>query len=319
MKQTLVRVLLLSLMVLATVEVSAQWNDSIRRAVWNEYLQDARNPEDSALRYHIDFVYCHGGYENPWIAFDLSEDTTRIPAFPHSAESAIAIMYRLYHQDQNEYKYLYYPIVQLEHFLGLEHDTAVVFPDTSDYYMPLKSGAYDELNLGPGWETDYSQHLMLYSQWAFNHCECYTRIFKTLDEPDLWHQRQDTVLRLTVAHLPSSSSSVIRVYMDNGKPTAILYDIYSCYSEKNSSWYEKVDKTTKKRLKQEQWQEILKLATAIDTLPWKDKGETIDGNRYQFEYRHGTSYHSHYSCWDKTGLWEYLYNIFYKKNGRRRR
>ncbi|MBP5757932.1 MAG: hypothetical protein J6W45_00845, partial [Bacteroidales bacterium] len=82
--------------------VSAQWNDSIRRAVWNEYLQDARNPEDSALRYHIDFVYCHGGYENPWMAFDLSEDTARIPAFPHSAESAIAIMYRLYHQDQNE-------------------------------------------------------------------------------------------------------------------------------------------------------------------------------------------------------------------------
>lgn len=270
--------------------------------------------EVRAEKFYNDFVYCHGGYRSPYEPFDWSDDdkSLRQPKYEHNADSALALFYELYQREG--YEHLYFPIVQLEHFLGLRHDIGVVEPDTADYYMPLQSHTYD--NLGPGWETDYSQYLFPHTRWALGSCEWYTRFFTSLGEPDLWHQSSGTVLRMTVTHLPVATYSLIRVFLRDGKPFAVRRFVYSRYASRED-WEEGKsnfipDGYDERALTHKQWLAIQVMAAAIDTLPWETKGTAIDGNRYQFEYRHGSSYHSHYSCHDRTGLSEYLYNLFEK-------
>lgn len=257
------------------------------------------------MAYYDDFLHANYG-EHPW-AFYNAPDTIqpRTLDFPHSADSALAILCRLYREEEKEH--FYYPIVQLEHFLGRRHDIGIVEPDTAEYYMPLQSGTYADL--GPGWETNYRQHLILHTDWALRHCKAYTEMFQAFDEPDLWHMRNDTMIRMTVFHLPGSGFSLIRVFKKNGQPTAMYIDGHDEY--KGEEWHSVIDERKEKELSPEQWQEAIRLATAIDTFSWMDKGVAIDGDRYQFEYRHADSYHSHYSCSDRSGLGGYLFRLFY--------
>ena len=266
-----------------------------------ERLDAAKKLEDRAQVYYDDFLHVNYG-EHPWVLFnDTDTIQPRTLDFPHSPDSALAILYRLYWQgDKN---YLYYPIVQLEHFLGLKHDAAIIPPDTSEYYLPLQSGIFADL--GPGWETNYRQHLLLHSKWAMHHCKVYSEMFQELNEPDLWHMRNDTMLRMTVFHLPGDEISLIRVFKKNGQPTVMYIDAHHVYKDNV------LDERREEKLSLEQWQEVLRLASAIDTFPWMDKGQAVDGARYQFEYRHDNSYHSHYSCWDHTGLAAYLFRLFF--------
>jgi len=265
--------------------------------------------EIRAAKFYNDFVYCHGGDRSPYDPFDWTDKSLRNPKYEHNADSSLALFYELYQRDG--YEHLYFPIVQLEHFLGLRHDIGVVEPDTADYYMPLQSHTYD--NLGPGWETDYSQYLFPHTQWALWNCEWYTRFFTSLGEPDLWHQSSGTVLRMTVTHLPNFYYSLIRVFLRAGKPFAVRRFAYSRFSWEEGTSDFIPDGYDERALTQKQWLAIQVMAAAIDTLPWEMKGTAIDGNRYQFEYRHGTSYHSHYTCHDHTGLAVYLYNLFEKQ------
>lgn len=290
-------------------------NDNNFHKSQRERMQKAKTPEDWAKIFYQDFVYCHGGYPDPYFPFPEWNKNTelRTPTIPHSADSALYILYSLYWQEGREY--LYYPIVQLEHYLGVRHNEAMVPPDTSEFYIPMQSGSH--ANLGPGWETDYSQHLLLYTEWALHHCQYYTEYLRELGEPDLWHSR-DTAIRMQVNHLPGSGSTLIRVYIEKGHPTAHKYSCYSQYSSKDSTWHLKVDKHKKIRLTMEQWQEVLHLADTIDSLQWYDPRIQIDGNWYFFEYRHGDSYRSHYTCSDNIRLVEYLWQLFEKPKRRRR-
>ncbi len=291
-----------SLLIIFFTSVQAQ-NDSTQLDYMNERLREAATPETRAEIYYQDFVYAHGGYYSPYDPFYNLADTHRTQIYPYSADSALAILSRLYWQDGKEH--LYYPIVQLEHFLGRRHDDAIIPPDTSEYYMPLQSGTYDDL--GPGWETNYGQYLFPHVQWALLHCQSYTELFRTFGEPDLWHSNDGTAIRMVVHHLPGTGFTLIRVCMVNGQPTVFLRTRYEAYEEQKWSY---VSTTEELKLSLSQWQEIISLATAIDTLPWKTTGTAIDGNRYSFEYRHGSSYHSHYTCYDHTGLSKYLFGLF---------
>ena len=289
--------------------MGAAWGqgDSTRLDYMNEQLRKAATPEARAEIYYEDFVYAHGGHYSPYDPFDdlVVVDTPRTQVCPHSADSALAILSRLYWEEGGEH--LYYPIVQLEHALGRRHDAAIIPPDTSEFYMPLQSGTYDAL--GPGWETNYGQYLFPHVQWAFLHCQSYTELFKTFGEPDLWHQNDHTAIRLTVHHLPGSDFTLIRVSMVDDQPTAVLRTGHQVYQGKR--WRYVADETEERRLSPTQWQEISRLAAAIDTLPWEAMGTAIDGNRYWFEYRHGNSYRSHYTCYDHTGMSEYLFSLFH--------
>lgn len=291
-------------------------NDKNHHEYQLERMQQAKTPEDRAKLYYQDFVYCNGGYTNPYLPFPEWDEKTelRTPTFPHSADSALAILYEIYWQEGKEH--LYYPIVQLEHYLGLRHDEAIVPPDTSEYYIPIQSGA-NNANLGPGWETDYSQHLLLYTEWALRHCKYYTEYFRQLGEPDLWHMKGDTAVRMQIDHLPGSGSTLIRVSIEKGHPTAHKYSCYRQYSSRNHNYHLKVYKHDKIRLTKEQWRDVLRLADTIDSLPWYDPKMAIDGNWYFFEYRHGDSYRSHYTCSDNIRLAEYLWRLFEKPKRKR--
>ena len=283
---------------------STWWYDHI-----NNMLQQASTPIERAEAYYTDFIFCHGGHGTPYYPYYLYHEdrTERIQAFPYSADSALSIFYTQYRKKGN--KHLYYPIVQLEHSLGLKHKTSIVPPKTSKYYLPIQS-ATDTAILTSGWETNYSKFLFPTIKWALGHCKAYTKLFRKLKEPDLWNQQHDTVIRLTCDHLPGTEFDIVRVYKSDGQPIAQLQTGHIRYSKFSSSYHIVRGKKIKKTLTQEQWQNVLVLATAIDSLPWFDKRMVIDGNRYQFEYRHGTSYHSHYSCFDDTRLTAYLYSIF---------
>lgn len=274
-----------------------------------ERMQQAKTDEERARIYYQDFIYCNFGYTNPYFPYPEWDENTelRTPTFPHSADSALAILYSLYWQEGKEY--LYYPIVQLEHYLGFRHDEAFVPPDTADFYVPLQSGI--NANLGPGWETDYSQHLLLYTERALRSCKFYTELYHDLGEPDLWHSR-DTAVRMRIEHLPSSGSTLIRVSRLDGQPTATRYYIVGIYNPIERTWGTKVEEQDKIKLSQEQWQEVLLLADTIDSLPWYDPRTKIDGNWYFFEYRHGNSYRSHHTCSDNIRLSEYLWKLFDK-------
>ena len=292
-------------------------NDKIHHEYQLERMLQAKTPEDRAELYYQDFVYCNFGYPNPYLPFPEWDENTelRTPTFPHSADSALYILYSLYWQEGKEY--LYYPIVQLEHYLGLRHDEAIVPPDTSEYYIPIQSGA-NNANLGLGWETDYSQHLLLYTELALHSCQSYTYYFRQLKEPDLWHMRGDTAIRMLIDHLPGSGSTLIRVDMEKGQPTAHKYSCYRQYSSKGRYSHLKVYQHDKIKLTMEQWQEVLHLADTIDSLPWYDPRSQIDGNWYFFEYRHGDSYRSHYTCSDNIRLAEHLWKLFDKPKRKRR-
>ncbi|MBR6843489.1 MAG: carboxypeptidase regulatory-like domain-containing protein [Bacteroidales bacterium] len=282
-----------------------------------ERMQQAKTDEERARIYYQDFIYCNFGYTNPYFPYPEWDENTelRTPTFPHSADSALAILYSLYWQEGKEY--LYYPIVQLEHYLGFRHDEAIVPPDTSEYYVPMQSGAHNA-NLGPGWETDYSQHLLLYTERALQSCQSYTYYFRQLKEPDLWHMRGDTAIRMLIDHLPGSGSTLIRVDMEKGHPTAHKYSCYRQYSSRSHKYHLKVYQHDKIRLTPEQWQEVLHLADTIDSLPWKGAGSKIDGNWYFFEYRHGDSYRSHYTCSDNIRLSDYLWELFVEQKRKKR-
>jgi hypothetical protein len=272
-----------------------------------ERLNNAKNLEERALAYYDDFLHANHGEHpwDPWAFYDSDTTQPRTLNFPHSADSALAILCRLYREGDKEH--FYYPIVQLEHFLGRRHDIGIVEPDTAEYYLPLQSGTYADL--GPGWETNYQQHMMLHSDWALYHCKVYTEMFQEFNEPDLWHMRNDTMLRMTVFHLPGTGFSLIRVFKKNGQPTVMYIDGHQEY--KGKKWNFVIDERQEKKLSPEQWQEVIRLASTIDTFSWMDKGVAIDGDRYQFEYRHADSYHSHYSCSDRSGLGGYLFRLFY--------
>ena len=278
-------------------------------------LRSAKTPEDSAKVYYQDFVYCHGGYTNPYFPFPEWDKNTelRTPTFAGSADSALVILYELYWQDGKEH--LYYPIVQLENALGRRHDEAIVPPDTAKFYIPMQSGT--NANLGQGWETDYSQHLLLYTEWALRSCKFYTERYHDLGEPDLWHSR-DTAVRMRIEHLPSNGSTLIRVSKKEGQPTAIRYYIVGIYNSINRTWDTKVEERDKIKISPKQWQEVLHLADTINSLPWENPQRTIDGDWYFFEYRHGDSYRSHYTCSDNIRLAEYLWKLFEKPERKRR-
>ena len=290
-------------------------NDKNFHEIQLDKLRSAKTPEDSAKVYYQDFVYCHGGYINPYFPFpDWDKNTElRTPTFPHSADSALFILYSLYWQEGKEY--LYYPIVQLEHYLGLRHDAAIVPPDTAHFYLPMQSRT--NANLGPGWETDYSQHLLLYTEWALRSCKFYTELYRDLGEPDLWHSR-DTAVRMRIEHQPSSGSTLIRVSKKDRQPTAIRYYIVGKYDPISHTWGTKVEEQDRVKITQKQWQRVLHLADTIDSLPWDDPRRGIDGNWYFFEYRHGDSYRSHHTCSDNIRLAEYLWKLFEKTKRKRR-
>ena len=194
-------------------------NDSIVHAYFMERLQEAKTAIDSAEIYYSDFIYYNGGEESPYESYHPFNENDSLPRtllFPYGVDSALAIFRRLYWNDDMEH--LYFPIVQLEHALGLPHDFTIAPPDTSDFYMPLQSGTYDDLGLG--WQTNYTQYLYPHAEWALRHCKYYTNLFRDLDEPSLWKQ-QDTMLRVTVTHLPHGNKTIIRVYKHNGQPIAV--------------------------------------------------------------------------------------------------
>lgn len=290
-------------------------NDNHFHKSQRERMQEAKAPEDYAKIYYQDFVYFHGGYTDPYFPFPEWDKNTelRTPTFAGSADSALAILYELYWQDGKEH--LYYPIVQLENTLGRRHDEAIVPPDTAEFYIPMQSGT--NANLGQGWETDYSQHLLLYTEWALRSCKFYTELYRDLGEPDLWHSR-DTAVRMRIEHLPSNGSTLIRVSNTKGQPTAIRYYIVGIYNPIKRTWGTKVEERDKIKISPKQWQEVLHLADTINSLPWENLQRTIDGDWYFFEYRHGDSYRSHHTCSDNIRLAEYLWKLFEKPERKRR-
>lgn len=283
-------------------------NDSIVHAYFMERLQEAKTAIDSAEIYYSDFIYYNGGEYTPYESYHPFNENDSLPrtlAFPYGADSALAIFRRLYWQEGMEY--LYYPIVQLEHALGLPHDFTIAPPDTSDFYMPFQSGTYDELN--SGWETNYKQHIYPCVEWAWRHCKTYTALFQDVDEPDLWHGPQDTVLRLTVTHKPVGGQTIIRVYKHNGQPMAVYRSVDKKHSGLKPS-YNVQNMYNEQQLTSEQWHEIMNKASTIDSLPWKERVIHINRNFYWYEYRHDSSYRSYYSHKDRVGLWQYLIDLF---------
>lgn len=279
-------------------------SDSVGHPWLIEELQQVKTAKDSAVVYYKDFVYSHSGmYYSHNLVY--SSKISKTLTFPYSPDSALAIFSRLYRQEGMEY--LYYPIVQLEHALGLPHDFTIVPPDTSVFYMPLQSGTYDELN--SGWETNYKQHIYPCVEWAWRHCKTYTTLFQDVDEPDLWHGPQDTVLRLTVTHKPVGGQTIIRVYKHNGQPMAVYRSVDKKHSGLKPS-YNVQNIYNEQQLTSEQWHEIMNKASTIDSLPWKERVIHINRNFYWYEYRHDSSYRSYYSHKDRVGLWQYLIDLF---------
>lgn len=302
---------------------SMRMTDSTYHNQLRDRLSETDDPHVKARCYYYDFVYINGGYCDPYFPFTWNDVPfeLRTPTFSHSADSALHYLRHLYHERKKNYfneiidnVYMYYPICQLERYLGLAHDPSILPPDTSGFYVPLQSGTY--ANLGEGWQTDYSQHLLPYADWAVSFGRDFTHDFKELQEPSVWlDSKKDmsmTMFRMIVFHLPGTGYTMVRAGLDNGRPYAVLKHGYSEYSD--TGFVKKQGDSISLRLTHNQWSHLLQLTEGFDTLPWRDRGTAIDGNRYFFEYAHNGHYHSHFTCGRKQTdtIAHFLYGLFDK-------
>ena len=278
-------------------------------------MKDAETTMDRAKLFYQDFIYANYGEHDPYFFYDeYYSGVHRTPTFPNGVDSALALLKTLYNKRENQF--MYYPICQLEHYLGIPHDPSITHPDTTNFYVPLQSGT--SADLGNGWQSNYTQHLLLKANWALLHCENYTTFFKKTNEPSIWKKGkknpQDTLFRMTIYHLPGSNFSIYNVNMHKGKPYVTRKFGYQRYERNFSSYtYSTIISENRTiRLSQGNWETLLNLIEKIDSLEWVNEGQVIDGNRYFCEYAHNGHYHSHYTCEDPTtdSLHSFIYHLF---------
>ncbi|MBO4741072.1 MAG: hypothetical protein J5605_05445 [Bacteroidales bacterium] len=291
--------------------------DSLFHVEMLEKMEKAKTPLDRARLYYQDFIYANYGIDYPYLySDDYYSGVHRTPTFPNGADSALVLLRQLYDEDENQF--MYYPICQLEHYLCKPHYPAIKQPDTTDFYIPLRSGS--SADLGKGWQSNYTQHLLTRANWALSHCYWYTKIFKAANEPSIWIESkknpQFTALRITISHLPGTSFTMYRVDMRKGKPYAIRKEGYHYFHTNTMSYTPIFTDSTTIRLSSGRWEKLQSILEKFDTLDWYNEGITIDGHRNFCEYAHDGNYHSYYSCGDRTtdSVAKYLYSFFKKPN-----
>jgi len=280
-------------------------------------MKNAETTMERARLYYQDFLYANYGEYNPYF-YEESYWWVHTPTFQNSADSALVLLKTLYNKKENQF--MYYPICQLEHYLGIPHDPSITHPDTSDFYVPLQSGT--SADLGIGWQSNYTQHLLTKAEWALSHSKTYTTFFEKTNEPSIWKKGkknpQISLFRMTIYHLPSTRFSIYNVGMDKGKPYVSLKEGYQKYNRVFSSYTCStiISEHRTIRLSQGKWEILLNLIEKIDSLEWVNEGQVIDGNRYFCEYAHNGHYHSHYTCEDPTtdSLHNFMYHLFKTNN-----
>lgn len=111
--------------------------DVLRTRLANDF-EDVVAVERLARLFYYDFLDSQGGVRfedaDRWEPdgdgrFDFPKMQ---PAFEHCADSALWYLLHLWSRSPEEYGYLYYAVVQLEHYLGLDHAAYLLPPE--DYY-----------------------------------------------------------------------------------------------------------------------------------------------------------------------------------------
>lgn len=274
--------------------------------------------ENLAWCYYNQFIVAHGGilyeYYHNWeywqgkLGVDIRQQgPNRIPPYEHCADSALKYFTSAYAARASEdFEMMYYPIVQLENFLGRPHDTIIHTPQTDsvydsderkwyscyfpvDYFLPygrlssaLRSNHLDVF----GGMTDHSWRTQTYS--------C---ILHHLDEPYIYGTaipENEEVLRITICSMYYYGAKLRgpgKVYRIQKKGWKLQYT-----EEKFGE--HRIGKNVTRKLGKEQQTEFQSLLEACNfyNLPrLLHDGKTIPGQSedlYLIEYMQGGRYHA---------------------------
>ncbi|MFN8255711.1 MAG: hypothetical protein U0W24_08490 [Bacteroidales bacterium] len=213
-------------------------------------------------------------------------------AYEHSADSALKYFYILWQVDNETREVVFFPIRQLECFLGKNKISPITENITTfnDYcYFPPWYFA----NLKENWECDYSVDYLFKVELSKMNSKGIERQLKDLEEPCLYNSKfseKKEVYRFTWLrsfHNPIS----IRVEKSNEK--AYLYWKVG----KGAGGYEPegLKRNGKKKLKEHDWAEFIKLVNKIkfESLPNQKYISMCDGASWTLENKTNTKFKAH--------------------------
>lgn len=219
------------------------------------------------------------------------------PAFGHCADSALWYLLHLWSRNPEEYEYLYYPIVQLENFLGLEHTSYILPPE--DYYKgKFFPDSYFTCFSMNDWEHNYSVDLFQGMKNAKEYAQNVAQLLADMDEKELYSAtvaKREEVFRLILCGLNYCQLFLVESEDEN-------HTVYYKEGQMNpqrsidGEYHYSIARSRKKVLDEEQWQDFKKLldSIALEELPhYSNCMNDPDSYVYLYEQLQHDGFHAH--------------------------
>lgn len=264
----------------------------LRTRLSNDY-HDTVAVEELARLYYYDFLDQNGGVRfadaDRWEPDDHGRyDFPHLePAFANCADSALWYLLHLWSRNPEVYDYLYYPIVQLENYLNLDHTAYILPPEAYSPGRYFPDNYFTVFNLDD-WQHNYTVDLLEGMKQARDFAHMAALRLADMDERDFHGTMQEGVS--THFRLLESRLGVCRLYridLNGGLPT--LYYKEAGMNPKpslDSRYHYSVLKEAKRQISREQWQEFQRLLDSIDfdlPLPYSPCGIGTDGPTFLLE------------------------------------
>jgi len=249
--------------------------------------------EELARLYYYDFLDMNGGV--PFADADRWEPDSLgryafphlEPAFVHCADSALWYLLHLWSRNPEAYDYLYYPVVQLENYLGLEHTAYLLPPEDyfPGHYFP--SSYFTAFDLDD-WPHNYTIDLLQAMKQARGLAHAAALRLADLDERDLYSTNQEgeeAVFRVLESRL--GVSRLYRIEFSDGQPTLYYKEAgMNPQPSLDGRYHFSILKDKKRQLSRQQWQEFQLLSDSVDLImqpPFSTCGISAEGPIYLFE------------------------------------
>ena len=279
--------------------------------------------EELAQLYYYDFLDMNGGVrfadadrwepdEEGRYNFPHGE-----PAFGGCADSALWYLLHLWSRNPEEYEYLYYPIVQLENFLALEHVSYILPPEDS-YTGKFFPDSYFVCFSLEDWEHNYTIDLLLAMKNARNYARNMSSLLADMDEKELYGSKvtiMESVFRVTITGL-----GICQLFLLESEGDKHVV----CYKEGQMNPQPSIDgnyhysqtKNKRKVLTDDQWKEFVKLldSAALEDQPhYSTCMDGADAQVYLFEHLRHDGYQAHLTGCPNEALRQlitFLYQFF---------
>ena len=197
------------------------------------------------------------------------------------AEKAAYYIHEAYLKDENKYSAYIYPYIQLKYFLKEDINEIINKYDKLEYPYLFPTIGFAEYPRD--WLKDYRADLMI-KTWSFIfRNKWYSKHYKALKEESLYIKKTDKEI-FRFVYLPSFDNPIsVRVEKDNGKY------LLTVKKTNGKGGYEKgwLVYKRKKKITEQQWNELMKMVNSINDWEVYFKEETdggLDGSQWIFEY-----------------------------------